>query len=282
MTEIDSGWVIDLIGLLCLQLQRLFNRPTPPQEQNSGAQHNSGVQYTAPEDVHVTDERSSASQASQPSPFCDSKELEASIPFGSPHYSLDPSRDSNLSTLPDASIRVRAPLEAIQQRYDSLMQQRELVRDSLSRFKQTLHQPENISLLSCFKDIKKAVGKGVKIDIVQGENPHVEIEDIVLNALPEEYKSAIGHLNTVLKNCHAFLSEKQEVIDFINSQLSKIRRDQDIQTRAGFTACSEVEDWPRKIEESAEELRCLLHDIDVAKSKFEDSVSTGLLFVLDK
>ena len=271
--------------MLCLQLQRWFNRPTnPPQERNSGAfhpQHNSGVHYTAPEDVHVADERSSASQASQPPPLCDPKEFEASTPYGSHYYSLDASRYPNLPTLPDASIRVRAPLEDIQQRYDSLMQQRELVRDSLSSFKQTLHQPEDMSLLSCFKAIKKAVGKGVKIDIVQGENPHVEVEDIVLNALPEEYKCAIGHLNTVLKGCHAFLGEKQEVIDFINSQLSKIRRDQHIQTQAGFTACSEVEDWPRKIEESAKELKCLLHDIDVAKSKFEDSVSTGLLLVLN-
>lgn len=229
----------------------------------------------------MADKRSSASQASQPPLLWDSKEFEASTPYGSCHYSLDPSRDSNLSTLPDASIRVRAPLEDIQQRYDSLMQQRELVRDSLSRFKQTLHQPEDISLLSCFKAIKKAVGKGVKIDIVKGDNPHVEIEDIVLNTLPEEYKSAIGHLNTVLKSCHAFLSKKEEVIDFINSQLTKIHRDQHIQTQAGYTACSEVEDWPRKIEESAKELNCLLHDIDVAKSKFEESVSTGLLFVLN-
>jgi len=275
--------VIDFIGLLCLQLQRLFHRSTDPsQEQTSGArhpQHDDRVQYTAPENAHVTEGTSSISQASQPA--SDPIQFEASTPYGGHHYSLDASRYSNLSTLSDASIRVRAPLENIQQRYDSLMQQREVVRDSLFRFKQTLHQPEDISLLSCFKDIKKAVGKGVKIDIVQGENPHVEVEECILNALPEAYKSAIGHLNTVLKNSRAFLNEKQEVIDLINSQLIQIRRDQYIQTRAGFTACSEVEKWPKKIEESAEELKRLLHDIDVAKSKFEDSVSTGLLLVLN-
>ena len=202
----------------------------------------------------------------------------SSTPCGSRHYSFVASQKP---TLPEAfSNQVKAVVTEIKQRYESLMEKRETVRASLSEFRKALQQPETTDISTCFYVIKNAVGKGVKIDIVQGENPHVRVDDEVFSALPEEYQRAIKHFNVVLINCHGFLEGEQEVIKFIDDQLTQIRREQHINAQADVDTCREVENLPEEIRKAAAELKCFLHDVEVAKSRFEDPRTTGLQLVL--
>ena len=166
------------------------------------------------------------------------------------------------------------------QKYENLMQMREAVRTSLSEFKKALREPETSDISACFYVIKNIVGKGVRIDIVHDENPPVRIDDKVCAALPEECRRAIEHFNVVLINCHQFLEGEQEVRTFIDDELNQLRHEQHINTQADADTCRKIENLSEKIKKNAVELKCFLHDVGVAKSRFEDPETTGLLFEL--
>ena len=182
----------------------------------------------------------------------------------------------------DSIRKVQILASEITEKYNTMVQLREGVRSSLKDFKATLGEPDTVELTACFSSIKSAAGRGSDIDIVQQEDQAwkvetdygtwQQVEDL------EQKRSAINHFNALLKKAHVFLSQKQESPDVIRHKLDQMHGQ--CQFQASLDQYNQVKDTPTEIECFAEEIRRLLHDIDIAKSQLASRITTGLLIQL--
>ena len=166
--------------------------------------------------------------------------------------------------------------------YGCIKLQRTAIRESLGAFSRELTQQESAELCASFQSLKEITGIGCEIDIVKGEG---EGEPSCLS--PDEtawenlrgHRHAVVHFNSVLSNSSMFLQMKQVAIDTINAKLESVHR-QSRKNQASKGLYEALKEIPGQIEEFAEEVERLLHDIEAAKYYLQDKEVTGRVLIV--
>ena len=164
--------------------------------------------------------------------------------------------------------------------YGCIKLQRTAIRESLGAFSRELTHQESAEICASFQALKEIIGIGCEIDIVKGEGEPSRLS-------PDEtawenlrgHRHAVVHFNSVLSNSSMFLQMKQVAIDNINAKLDSVHR-QSRKNQASKGLYEVLKEIPGQIEEFAEEVERLLHDIEAAKHYLQDKEVTGRVLIV--
>ena len=199
------------------------------------------------------------------------------VPYGSLHYPFLPARPlEELPDIPEASQEV--PRE-IKEKYNTVEEEREIIRKSLQDFKVGLGVTAEADLPACFDIIRRTAGLGSQIEIVQGR---MKIDDENWQDFPERYKGAIHHFNRMYKTCQEFLERTEATVQYVETRLDRLKTPScsHPQRRAILNTHEKLKHIPSDIDKFAGEIRKLLHDVDVAMNVFsaESFKITGMVY----
>lgn len=238
-------------------------------------QHCDGLQ--PPDEPIIHNENEAVAGATE---SCEEPAETQKVPYGSEHYTFD--------WTPEVEVHDCGNHEAeqiavtVEEKHKEVLKLRSAIKDSWNIF--TTHL-RSAHLPASFHELKSLAGREFKICILgnsRGRVPRVmNIEKCIEEEvdLPVQCHLAVARFNEVLTNSFMFLQEAPRVREEIEEELRNLarHRNYNTQTQRLYNAMKRV---PGYIESYKDEVKKLLHDVQVAESKLQHRPFTGSLLSL--
>ena len=203
-------------------------------------------------------------------------------PLGRNCYSFSP---KPVPEIPEQIVsnesQTRDVLEAIKERYEGVLEEREAIGRLMVSFKESLGVVPESEFPACFTKLQSQLQRRDEVTLNKDGPPQIEITQYQPNQeLPESVSNAVSQFNEMMRKCQEFLGGIDEATTFIEEKLAALQERVYYITQGLKETWDKYKAFPAEIRSCATEMESIKNDVVAAESHFS-SCRTGAIFLSD-
>ena len=177
--------------------------------------------------------------------------------------------------------QARVVLEAIKERYEGVLREREAIGKLMLSFKESLGVVPESEFPACFTKLQSQLQRRDEVTLNKDGPPQIEIIQHQPNQeLPASVSNAVSQFNDMMYKCQEFLGGIDEATRFIEEKLASLQEGVYYITQGLKETWDKYKCFPAEIRSCADEVESIKHDVVAAESHFSTN-RTGTIFLSD-